>query len=189
MSDDAFELVPDAGPSPDRLLEARRRREIQARLVGEPRAGRSRARDDDDGRARPRCEPDAPSPAGDRASHSGTARVLPLADAMVIPAGATVRGYLRMRALVLAGTVVGNVHSISGPVVIRCGATLKGRLVAAGDVYVRGHVGDSGGGAVISTRGKLTLAPGARVEGDVRCGRLDLHEGAWLDGVVRACPD
>ncbi len=72
---------------------------------------------------------------------------------------------------------------------IRAGASLAGRLVASGDVYVCGAVADSGGGAVISTRGKLTLAAGARVEGDVRSGRLDLHDGAMLAGVARACED
>ena len=116
-----------------------------------------------------------------------------LDDALVIPAGTLVRGYVRCRSLLLAGDLVGNVHCTAGPVVIRSGATLKGRLVAAGDVYVCGAVGDrdveSGGGAVISTQGKVTLAPGSRVDGDVRSGRLDLYDGAMLHGVTRACED
>ena len=107
----------------------------------------------------------------------------------MVPAGALVRGYLRCHALLLAGDVVGNVHCTGGPVVIRTGASLKGRLVARGDVYVSGTVGDTGGGAVVSTHGKLTLAPGARVDGDVRCGRLELHAGAVLRGVARRCED
>jgi cytoskeletal protein CcmA (bactofilin family) len=110
-------------------------------------------------------------------------------DALVVPAGTLVRGYLRCRALLLAGDIIGNVHCTAGPVVIRPGASLKGRLVAAGDVYVSGAVGDSGGGAVITARGKLTLAPGARVDGDVRSGGLDLHDGAVLHGVARASED
>jgi cytoskeletal protein CcmA (bactofilin family) len=96
---------------------------------------------------------------------------------------------VRCRALLLVGHVVGNVHCTAGPVVIRSGASLKGRLVATGDVYVCGTVGDSGGGAVIATRGKLVLAPGARVDGDVRSGRLDVHPGALLQGVAKACED
>ena len=112
-----------------------------------------------------------------------------LDDALVVPAGALLRGYLRCRALLLAGDIVGNVHCTAGPVVIRAGATLKGRLVAAGDVYVCGTVGDGGGGAVISTQGKLTLAPGARVDGDVRSAWLDLYDGAMLRGVARASED
>ncbi len=112
-----------------------------------------------------------------------------LDDALVVPAGALIRGYLRCRALLLVGDIVGNVHCTAGPVVIRSGASLKGRLVASGDVYVCGAVGDSGGGAVISTRGKLTLAPGARVDGDVRSGRLDVYDGATLRGVARASED
>ena len=59
----------------------------------------------------------------------------------------------------------------------------------AGDVYVSGTVGDNGGGAVITTRGKLTLAPGARVDGDVRSGCLDLYDGANLQGVAKRCED
>ena len=126
--------------------------------------------------------------AGARRAAAATTR-LQLDDALVVPAGALVRGYLRCRALLLAGDIVGNVHCTAGPVVIRTGASLKGRLVAAGDVYVCGAVGDSGGGAVITTCGKLTLAPGGRVDGDVRSGRLDLHDGCALHGVARASED
>ena len=114
---------------------------------------------------------------------------LRLDDALVVPAGALIRGYVRCRALLLVGDIVGNVHCTAGPVVVRSGASLKGRLVASGDVYVCGTVGDSGGGAVISTRGKLTLAPGARVDGDVRSGRLDLYDGAVLHGIAKRSED
>ena len=120
---------------------------------------------------------------------SNSAAGLRLDDALVVPAGALVRGYLRCRALLLVGDVVGNVHCTGGPVVIRPGASLKGRLVAAGDVYVCGTVGDAGGGAVITTPGKLTLAPGARVDGDVRCGRLDRYEGCFLQGAAKGSED
>ena len=72
---------------------------------------------------------------------------------------------------------------------IRSGASLKGRLVASGDVVVCGTVGDTGGGAVITTRGKLTLAPGARVDGDVRSAWLDLYDGALLQGAAKRCED
>lgn len=114
---------------------------------------------------------------------------LRLDDALVVPAGALIRGYLRCRALLLVGDIVGNVHCTAGPVVIRSGASLKGRLVASGDVYVCGTVGDTGGGAVITTRGKLTLAPGARVDGDVRSGRLEVYDGALLQGAAKGCED
>ena len=120
---------------------------------------------------------------------ASTAAGLRLDDALVVPAGALVRGYVRCRALLLVGDVVGNIHCTAGPVVIRSGASLKGRLVAAGDVYVSGTVGDTGGGAVITTRGKLTLAPGARVDGDVRSGCLDLYDGATLQGAAKRCED
>jgi cytoskeletal protein CcmA (bactofilin family) len=120
---------------------------------------------------------------------ASTAAGLRLDDALVVPAGAVMRGYIRCRALLLVGDVVGNVHCTAGPVVIRSGASLKGRLVASGDVYVCGTVGDTGGGAVITTRGKLTLAPGARVDGDVRSGWLDLYDGAMLHGVAKRCED
>ena len=120
---------------------------------------------------------------------ASTAAGLRLDDALVVPAGALVRGYVRCRALLLVGDIVGNVHCTAGPVVIRSGASLKGRLVASGDVYVCGTVGDTGGGAVITTRGKLTLAPGARVDGDVRSGWLDLYDGATLQGAAKGCED
>ena len=142
--------------------------------------------------ASPRAGTSAPvvaSPVRASASASVTAASLRLDDALVVPAGAVVRGYLRCRALLLVGDVVGNIHCTAGPVVIRSGASLKGRLVAVGDVYVCGTVGDSGGGAVITTHGKLTLAPGARVNGDVRSGWLDLYDGAMLQGVAKGCED
>jgi cytoskeletal protein CcmA (bactofilin family) len=132
--------------------------------------------------------PAATEPGAQRPALTSSAR-LQLDDALVVPAGALIRGYLRCRALLLVGDIVGNVHCTAGPVVIRSGASLKGRLVASGDVYVCGTVGDSGGGAVITTRGKLTLAPGARVDGDVRSGWLDLHDGAMLRGAAKACED
>jgi cytoskeletal protein CcmA (bactofilin family) len=133
--------------------------------------------------------PSSPSSTVAPPSPSANACGLRLDDALVVPAGALMRGYLRCHALLLVGDVVGNVHCTAGPVVIRSGASLKGRLVATGDVYVCGTVGDSGGGAVITTRGKLTLAPGARVDGDVRSGWLDVYDGAALNGVARRCED
>jgi len=129
------------------------------------------------------AEPPAPRPA------AASAPGLRLDDALVVPAGALIRGYVRCRALLLVGDIVGNVHCTGGPVVIRSGASLKGRLVATGDVYVCGTVGDAGGGAVITTRGKLTLAPGARVDGDVRSGWLDVYDGATLQGDAKGCED
>ena len=120
---------------------------------------------------------------------AGSAAALRLDDAFVVPAGALIRGYVRCRALLLVGDIVGNVHCTTGPVVVRSGASLKGRLVASGDVYVCGTVGDTGGGAVITTRGKLTLAPGARVDGDVRSGRLEVFDGATLAGAAKGCED
>lgn len=135
------------------------------------------------------------TPGSARASASSVAAAptagaaLRLDDALVVPAGALMRGYLRCHALLLVGDVVGNVHCTAGPVVIRSGASLKGRLVASGDVYVCGTVGDTGGGAVITTSGKLTLAPGARVDGDVRSGQLDVYDGAVLNGAAKRCED
>ena len=137
----------------------------------------------------PRTGTTAPGAAAPAGTAAASAAGLRLDDALVVPAGAVVRGYVRCRALLLVGDVVGNIHCTAGPVVIRSGASLKGRLVAAGDVYVCGTVGDSGGGAVITTRGKLTLAPGARVDGDVRSGWLDLYDGAMLQGVAKGCED
>jgi cytoskeletal protein CcmA (bactofilin family) len=132
---------------------------------------------------------DGKAGAGGRRPTPPSASRLQLDDALVVPAGALVRGYLRCRALLLVGDIVGNVHCTGGPVVVRSGASLRGRLVAGGDVYVCGSVGDGGGGTVITTPGKLTLAPGARVEGDVRSGSLDLYDGALLRGTARGCED
>jgi cytoskeletal protein CcmA (bactofilin family) len=186
-------------------------------------------------------------------------------DALFVPAGALVRGPLRCRALVVSGEIDGDVHCTAGPVLIRAGARLKGRLAASGDVVVCGTVTDGGDevirgadddastagstsaggrarvggsmavgaddgvgahgrvrthaqddattaitaevhpradaafissaadarndGVLISTRGKLTLGPGARVEGSVRSGRLDMHDGAMLAGLAGPCGD
>jgi cytoskeletal protein CcmA (bactofilin family) len=108
-----------------------------------------------------------------------------LDDALVIPAGSLVRGRVRARALLLSGEIVGTVHCGAGPVVIRPGASLKGQLFAGGDVHVCGAVVDYASGPVITTPGRLVLAPGARIEGDVRSGWLEIHEGAELNGSAR----
>ena len=210
-----LDLSPEAPPPSPAVLGARHRRALVVGLGGgresdSPMAKSSfaerRLRSSDTTSTRyvdpmpgdpmPGDPPPSPRPAAAAAraapqstAPSATATGLRLDDALVIPAGALIRGYIRCRALLLVGDVVGNIHCTSGPVVIRSGASLKGRLVATGDVYVCGTVGDSGGGAVITTRGKLTLAPGARVDGDVRSGVLDLYDGALLSGVAKACED
>jgi cytoskeletal protein CcmA (bactofilin family) len=124
--------------------------------------------------ARP-CAPAGPNPLLE----------LVLEEALVVPAGAVLRGHVSARALLLAGEIVGSVHCGTGPVVIRERASLKGQLIAGGDVYVCGSVIDYAGGTVISTPARLVLAPGARVAGDVRSGRIELHEGATLQGAAR----
>lgn len=203
-----LDLNPEAPPPSPAVLAARHRRALVVGLGGGRESDSSmakssfaerRLRSSDTASTRyvdplpgdppaPQALP-APPPARQHAAPSATADGLRLDDALVVPAGALMRGYIRCRALLLVGDVVGNIHCTSGPVVIRSGASLKGRLVASGDVYVCGTVGDSGGGAVITTRGKLTLAPGARVDGDVRSGVLDLYDGALLNGVAKGCED
>jgi cytoskeletal protein CcmA (bactofilin family) len=201
-----LDLTPEPAPASPAVLSARHRRALVVGLGGgrdsdSPTAKSSfaerRLRSTDTASTR-FVEPlpaDAPSPrlpatvAALPRPTPPTASRLQLDDALVVPAGALIRGYLRCSALLLVGDIVGNVHCTGGPVVIRSGASLKGRLVATGDVYVCGTVGDTGGGAVITTRGKLTLAPGARVDGDVRSGWLDVYDGALLKGAAKACED
>jgi cytoskeletal protein CcmA (bactofilin family) len=197
-----LDLVPEPPASPS-VLSARHRRALVVGLgggrPGESPAAKStfaerRLRSSDTAATRfvdalPGIPPALPPAVAGLRPAAAAAPGLRLDDALVVPAGALVRGYVRCRALLLVGHVVGNVHCTAGPVVIRSGASLKGRLVATGDVYVCGTVGDSGGGAVIATRGKLVLAPGARVDGNVRSGRLDVHPGALLQGVAKACED
>ncbi len=170
-----LDVAPEPEPPSPSVLAARRRRALVVGLGG-GRDGESPMAKSSFAERRPRPAP---------MSHSR----LQLDDALVVPAGAIVRGYLRCRALLLVGDVVGNVHCTGGPVVVRSGASLKGRLVAAGDVYVCGSVGDGSGGAVITTSGKVTLAPGSRVDGDVRSGRLDLYDGAMLLGTAKGCEE
>jgi cytoskeletal protein CcmA (bactofilin family) len=116
---------------------------------------------------------------------SESIRWIELDDALVVPAGTILRGHVSARALLVAGEIIGTVHCGAGPVVIRKGASLKGQLIAGGDVHVCGSVVDYAGGTVISTPACLVLVSGARVEGDVRSGRLEIHEGATLHGVAR----
>jgi len=172
-----LDLLPEPASASPEVISARRQRALIVGLGG----GRGARPQHAERAASAGPSPGRPTPA--------TASRLQLDDALVVPAGALVRGYLRCRALLLAGEVVGNVHCTDGPVIVRSGGSLKGRLVAAGDVYVCGSVGDAGGGAVITTPGKLTLAPGARVDGDVRSGWLDLYDGSMLKGVARGCED
>jgi cytoskeletal protein CcmA (bactofilin family) len=199
-----LDLVPEPPPPSPAVLTARHRRALVVGLGGgreadSPMAKSSfaerRLRSSDTATTRfvdPLPGATAPPALREPPAHgsgAGSAAGLRLDDALVVPAGALVRGYVRCRALLLVGDIAGNVHCTTGPVVIRSGASLKGRLVASGDVYVCGTVGDTGGGAVITTRGKLTLAPGARVDGDVRSGRLEVFDGAMLHGVAKGCED
>jgi cytoskeletal protein CcmA (bactofilin family) len=207
MSKLDLDLVPEPPPSSPAVLTARHRRALVVGLGGgrdadSPMAKSSfaerRLRSTDTATTRfvdavpgATALPAQPKPAEPPVHRpgAGTASGLRLDDALVVPAGALIRGYVRCRALLLVGDIVGNVHCTAGPVVIRSGASLKGRLVASGDVYVCGTVGDTGGGAVITTRGKLTLAPGARVDGDVRSGRLEVFDGATLSGAAKGSED
>ncbi len=199
-----LDLTPEPVPSSPTVLAARQRRALVVGLGGgrdsdsamaKSSFAERRLRSSDTAASRvvdPLPGALAPPPGTEAAGARpprAPAATLQLDDALVVPARAVIRGYLRCRALLLAGDVVGNIHCTAGPVVIRSGASLKGRLAASGDVYVCGTVGDSGGGAVITTRGKLTLAPGARVDGDVRSGRLDIHDGATLQGTAKGCED
>ena len=199
-----LDLTPDPAPASPAVLAARHRRALVVGLGGGRESDSPMAKSSFAER-RLRSTDTAPThfvePLPDHASPPLPAAVatprpvppsasrLQLDDALVVPAGALIRGYVRCRALLLVGDIVGNVHCTSGPVVIRSGASLKGRLVARGDVVVCGTVGDNGGGVVITTRGKLTLAPGARVDGDVRSAWLDHYDGASLQGVAKGCED
>ena len=202
-----LDLVPEPPPPSPAVLTARHRRALVVGLGGgrdadSPMAKSSfaerRLRSSDTattrfvdalhGAAAPAAVPTLADPPAHRPAAAPTPG-LRLDDALVVPAGALIRGYVRCRALLLVGDIVGNVHCTTGPVVIRSGASLKGRLVASGDVYICGTVGDIGGGAVITTRGKLTLAPGARVDGDVRSARLEVYDGALLLGAAKGCED
>jgi cytoskeletal protein CcmA (bactofilin family) len=199
-----LDLMPEPAPASPTVLAARQRRALVVGLGGgrdsdSPLAKSSfaerRLRSSDTASTR-FVDPlsgvavvQAAAGAPERRPPPAPAGQLRLDDALMVPAGVLIRGYVRCRALLLVGDVVGNIHCTAGPVVIRSGASLKGRLVAFGDVYVCGTVGDSGGGAVITTRGKLTLAPGARVDGDVRSGWLVVHDGAMLHGTARRCED
>ena len=122
----------------------------------------------------------APAPSGRTAMD----RAL-LEEALVVPAGTLLQGRICTHALLLHGEIVGSVHCGRGPAVILPGASIKGPLVSGGDVHVYGSVIDYAGGTVVTTPGTLVLAPGARVEGDVCSGRLEIHEGARLNGAAR----
>jgi cytoskeletal protein CcmA (bactofilin family) len=110
--------------------------------------------------------------------------------AAVVPAGASFRGRLGAEAVEIRGLVAGEVACGYGPLVIHEIGGLEGRATAKGDVRVAGIVtpGSAVEADLISTPGRLILLPGARVRGDVRCGTIEIHEGATLQGVARGHP-
>jgi predicted acyltransferase (DUF342 family) len=59
-----------------------------------------------------------------------------------------------------------------------------GSLRAKGDIVI--GEGTRIHGDVSTRGGRVTVAEGARVLGDLSCDELDLHEGATVDGTVRA---
>jgi predicted acyltransferase (DUF342 family) len=59
-----------------------------------------------------------------------------------------------------------------------------GSLRARGDITV--GEGTRVHGDVTTRGGSVTIAEGARILGDVNCGDLTVHEGATVDGTMRA---
>lgn len=104
----------------------------------------------------------------------------------IVPLGATLHGRLRAHAVVLHGSLVGDIECGPGPLVLHATGHLEGRACVRGDVVVAGKVDGASGGDAISTSGRLVLLPGASVRGDVRCGALEIHVGATLEGAARA---
>lgn len=116
----------------------------------------------------------------------------PTSRTATVPAGAAFRGSLRAEAIEIRGHVTGEIVCGFGPLVIRGTGGLEGWATAKGDVQVAGVVTpgqpEVAPPDVISTPGRLVLLPGASVRGDVRCGTIEIHEGAALLGVARGHP-
>jgi cytoskeletal protein CcmA (bactofilin family) len=78
----------------------------------------------------------------------------------------------------LDGRAEGEFH-VSGNIEVASGATVKA-LLEASNVIVRGNVE-----GMLTARDKLTLGKSATLSGDVRVRRLQIEDGASLNGHVR----
>lgn len=102
----------------------------------------------------------------------------------LIGEGTLVTGELRFsEGLRIDGAVHGDVVSEEGPismVVISESARIKG-TVRAGHVIINGEVN-----GLVESFDLLELQPKARIVGDVRYENLEMHQGAKIDGELRA---
>lgn len=94
----------------------------------------------------------------------------------VIGEGTEIKGTIESSGVVrvdgyLEGSITHNGDLIVGP---------KGRIVA--NVKAKGLAMSGQVKGDIQVEGKLELLPGARLEGDIRCGHLVVHEGALFQG-------
>jgi cytoskeletal protein CcmA (bactofilin family) len=113
---------------------------------------------------------------------------IPSTHRAVVPAGASLQGRLCAEAIDVRGRFAGEAECGWGPLVIHSTGRLEGRATAQGDVVVAGTVAATCAGDLISTPGRLVLLGSANVEGDVRCGALEIYPGARLAGVARGHP-
>jgi len=94
----------------------------------------------------------------------------------IIGEGTEIKGTIESAGVVridgfLEGTIVHSGDLIVGP---------KGRLVA--NIRSKGLAMSGEVRGDVQVEGKLELLPGARLHGDVRCGHLVVHEGAFFQG-------
>jgi cytoskeletal protein CcmA (bactofilin family) len=98
---------------------------------------------------------------------------------VIIGDGASIDGQLRCEGTIFVrGHVKGEIESKHG-VVIEAGANVEAQ-VAGEYVTVHGEMSGS-----IDSIGRVEMAPGSRVTGDVTAGSLSIEDGAVFEGNVR----
>jgi len=111
-------------------------------------------------------------------SHSGTAQnggtnVVTLGPQDSLHGRLEIHGDLRVH-----GTVEGELK-VSGDVAVESTANVSASIEGGANVMVRGQVNGN-----VSAKRRLTLGGSGRLNGDVRVGRLNVEDGATLNGNV-----
>lgn len=111
-----------------------------------------------------------------------------------IAAGSRSQGQLWFSGgLLLQGHHVGDLDVRGGPLVVVEGASVTGKVVVHGDVYLFGSFGSAGEGegaveTEVTVYGVMHLTSKSEANGHLRCEQLATYDGAKINGKVETLP-
>ncbi|KRB98874.1 cell shape determination protein CcmA [Hydrogenophaga sp. Root209] len=102
-----------------------------------------------------------------------------------VAAGGRLQGELEFNGgLLVQGEISGHIR-VNGPLIIWTGGVVRGRIRVLGDLYLFGHLGAAGAGAVetsLECQGMAYVSKTGVSTGTLMARRLQLYDGANLQG-------